>query len=84
MKKRIKTPDNVVHLNDPYLKDKKIVHIKTTPAKNGKTHIYWNKNREELIVGSKVHFPVLLLHILNAISSHTLTLTGKKSKWGTQ
>jgi len=58
MKKRIKTPDSVVHLNDPYFNDKKIVHLKTTPAKNGKTHIYWNKKREELIIGSKVHFPV--------------------------
>ncbi len=58
MKKRIRTPDNVVHLNDPFFKKYKIVHLKTTPSKHGKTHIYWNKKREELIIGSKVHFPV--------------------------
>ncbi len=58
MKKRIKTPNNVFHLNDPYFKYNKIVHLKTTPVKNGKTHIYWNKKRDELIVGSKVHLPI--------------------------
>lgn len=58
MKKHIKTIDGVDYLSHNELKDKKIIHIKTTPTLNGKTHFYWNKSRAELIVGSKVHFPV--------------------------
>lgn len=59
MKKHIKAIAGVDHLSHNELKDKKIIHIKTTPTLNGKTHFYWNKSRAELIVGSKVHFPVL-------------------------
>ncbi|MCA6974565.1 Fic family protein [Pectobacterium carotovorum] len=59
MKKHIRTIDGVDHLSHQALKSNKIIHIKTTPSLNGKTHFYWNRSRAELIVGSKVHFPVL-------------------------
>ena len=39
----------------------KIVHIKTDPIAFGGTHFYWNKNRSQLISGSKVVFPVTSL-----------------------
>lgn len=58
MKKHIKTRDGVNHLDHSELINNKIIHIKTTPSPKGKTHFYWNKSRAELIVGSKVHFPV--------------------------
>ncbi|MDR7342418.1 cell filamentation protein [Pantoea alhagi] len=58
MKKRIRTADDVDFINHTALIDSKIIHIKTTPSKSGKTHFYWNKSRAELIVGSKIHFPV--------------------------
>jgi cell filamentation protein len=38
--------------------DEKITHIKTTPYKGGRIHLYWNKHRSELIVGNKVELPV--------------------------
>ncbi|ENP9363640.1 Fic family protein [Escherichia albertii] len=59
MKKHIKAIEGVDHLSHSELKDIKIIHIKTTPTLNGKTHFYWNKSRAELIVGAKVHFPVI-------------------------
>ncbi|MEQ0584337.1 Fic family protein [Pantoea dispersa] len=58
MKKHFKTDSGVDYLTHEALISSKIVHIKTTPSRNGKTHFYWNKGRAELIVGSKVHFPV--------------------------
>lgn len=58
MKKHIKTINGVDYLGHNALANNKIIHIKTTPSSSGKTHFYWNKGRAELIVGSKVHFPV--------------------------
>ncbi|CAI0909757.1 Probable adenosine monophosphate-protein transferase fic [Serratia marcescens] len=58
MKKHIKTSSDVDYLTHKDLSNSKIIHIKTTPSLNGKTHFYWNKSRAELIIGSKVHFPV--------------------------
>ena len=58
MKKRIKTDAGVDCITHSELKNNKIIHLKTTPSKTGKTHFYWNKSRAELIVGSKIHFPV--------------------------
>lgn len=58
MSKRIKTKIGVDHINHEGLRGVKIIHLKTTPNKNGITHFYWNKSRAELIIGSKVHFPV--------------------------
>lgn len=58
VKKHIKAIDGVDYLSHKDLNSHKIIHIKTTPSLNGKTHFYWNKSRAELIVGSKVHFPV--------------------------
>lgn len=58
VKKHIKAPDGVLHLNDVYFLNEKIIHLKTTPNRKNVTHFYWNKSRAELIVGSKTHFPV--------------------------
>lgn len=59
MVKRIKANAGVDSINHNEIRDEKIIHLKTTPSKNGKTHFYWNKSRAELIIGSKVHFPVI-------------------------
>ncbi|EHP8182443.1 hypothetical protein KP831_003653, partial [Escherichia coli] len=58
MSRHIRMPKDVNHINHEALDGKKIIHIKTVPCKNGLTHFYWNKSRSELIIGSKVHFPV--------------------------
>lgn len=62
MKKHIRPPANkhANHLNENFLLAEKIVHLKTTPTRNGKgkTHFYWNRSRAELIIGAKIHFPV--------------------------
>lgn len=82
MKKHIKVPDNIFHLNDPFFKEKKIVHLKTTPVKNGEIHIYSNKNKEEHIVGSKVHFPVPSLAHLERYSQSHFDLTRDEIQMG--
>jgi len=62
VKKHIRLPHDMLgeHLNEEFFLNKKIIHLKTTPKRNGKgkTHFYWNKSRSELIVGSKICFPV--------------------------
>ncbi|WP_162286948.1 Fic family protein [Pantoea stewartii] len=58
MKKHIKTQSGVSHVNNENLKKNKIIHLKTTPTHTGKTHFYWNKSSSEIIVGSKIKFPV--------------------------
>lgn len=64
MKKHIKAPEYVTHLNDAPLLNEKIVHLKTTPNYKNVTHFYWNRSRLELIVGAKIHFPVIsIAHI---------------------
>ncbi|MCJ8233187.1 Fic family protein [Aeromonas veronii] len=56
MSKHIKITN--VHSLEEFKAEDNIVHIKTTPSKNGFTHFYWNIHRSEIIVGSKVQFPV--------------------------
>ncbi len=65
MLKHIKAKAGVDHINHEELQGKKIIHIKTTPSHSGKTHFYWNKSRAELIIGSKVVFPVVSLSHLD-------------------
>lgn len=61
MAKHIKAAEGIDHINHIGLQGIKIIHIKTTPTKFGKTHFYWNKSRAELIIGAKVVFPVISL-----------------------
>lgn len=50
----------------------KIVHIKTSPRKNGFCHVYWNKSRSKIISGSRnVKLPVIsIAHLLPCKSDH--------------
>lgn len=66
MSKHLRTKIDIDYINHAMLRDEKIIHIKTTPSKCGKTHFYWNKNRAELIVGSKIVFPVVSLAHLDS------------------
>lgn len=59
VKKHIKASKDVTYLNDASLLSEKIVHLKTTPNRKNITHFYWNRSRAELIVGAKIHFPVI-------------------------
>lgn len=58
MEKHKKLEASINYINHKELKKIKIIHLKTTPTKNGITHFYWNNKRSELIIGAKVQFPV--------------------------
>lgn len=82
MKKHIKTNNGVDYLTHTALSNSKIIHIKTTPTLKGKTHFYWNKGRAELIVGSKVHFPVPSIAHLDQYKKSCFDLTRDEIQLG--
>lgn len=78
MEKHKKLEAGINHINHKELKKIKIIHLKTTPSKNGITHFYWNNKLSELIIGAKYSFLFLLLHILSIIKNLFLIIIEMK------